>query len=204
MTPPSPAPARGCHHRPAWSLIGLLLLALALAAPAQAKAPGLKELRFSGDKVTLDVKDAPAGSLLEELAKRGGFKVKFRGEVDKIKLSDSLRDLSMQDTLRRLLLGHNYLMNTDSSGAVVSVYLIAPESEAAAAGKARRLPSRPPARAAIPASGRVTHVGASQTPSGSDNPPGASAKPPEAAPPRAMDTRNGRSPIRGPIRRPRP
>jgi hypothetical protein len=167
----------------AWLLVLALALALPLARPAWARTPGLSGLRLADGRVSMDLKDAPAGSLLEELGKKAGFAVKLEGEVDKIRLNESLKDLPLEVALRRLLLGQNYLLTRDEDGQVASLLLIAPgenDNSGRQARKPRRAPSRPPASAR----GRVTHVGGATTAGKPDEPDARPKKP-------LVDTRDG-------------
>lgn len=80
----------------------------ALAADEEISEPSPVSVR--GETVSVAVSGMPLGEVLEEFGRESGIEFSVPDDVGSEPVSDSFRDLSLENGIRRLLKGHNYLV----------------------------------------------------------------------------------------------
>ncbi len=91
--------------------IGLPVLGLVvgenIARAADGKTPATLEVYYQNNTLTVNLRDAPLQQVLQHISQQTG--VKFYGKVKEKTVSDSFRNLPVDQAVNRLLGGHNFV-----------------------------------------------------------------------------------------------
>ncbi len=129
-----------------WCRLGLSLALAAGVVWGSAQLPAAQGepwstktgvVRYAHDRLTLDVKDAPLAPLLQEIARQAGITVSLLGTLEG-GITISFRDLSLDESLRRILRRRNFALEYDRSGKPERLWISPASAGGPDAGAGRR------------------------------------------------------------------
>ncbi len=103
-------------------MYGCIIWMLATAGLAQ----DAFDLKLSNDRVSLEADDAELTLVLQELSSKIGFKLWISDLLQARKVSLEIEELSIEDTLRRLLKDDSYALVLDDNAMVSALYVLPP------------------------------------------------------------------------------
>lgn len=128
-----------------WCRLGLSLALAAGVVWGSAQLPAAQGepwstktgvVRYAHDRLTLDVKDAPLAPLLQEIARQAGITVSLLGTLEG-GITISFRDLSLDESLRRILRRRNFALEYDRSGKPERLWISPTSARGLDAGTSR-------------------------------------------------------------------
>jgi len=102
------------------------------AAPFQVGQPVSATVTMDDGKLSVSLREARFYDVMDAIAQQTGIQITFVGRATQVPLTESFSGLSLEDGLRRLLRGKNYMFMYSGTGAksrIASVFVISHSGE---------------------------------------------------------------------------
>lgn len=105
-------------------LASILIVILGATFVSEGIAEEHSTLEIHDGRVTLKAESVDLQRLLQQLAAQGGFKLWLSADLPAQALDVDIDDLSMQETLRDLLVDNSFALVNDAAGSVSALYVL--------------------------------------------------------------------------------